>query len=239
MALEAASAAAPLGRDDALPELAKVYWRPRASDRSLTRTGTLWTAATLAHTLPLVAIAVFLILLSPVTIPVGLAALAQAWIIPELYAARGANVLRPRANRRSRAGSHGTPAPGTLDTQAERVAVGFLGDLIGHPARDLHARTRLVLERGKLGVWLLAEAGALLIRPGGRRVHCLCVRASEGELPPSDRIAHLLLALRTDEEGFATVANLAFAGAPWRLRRRLDQRGREALDAAVAGARAQ
>ncbi len=41
------------------------------------------------------------------------------------------------------------------------------------------------------------------------------------ELPPSDRIAHLLLALRVDEEGFATVANHAFAGAPWRVRRRL------------------
>jgi hypothetical protein len=234
LATEAASAATPLAPDDALPELAKVYWRPRASDRSLARTGRLWTATTLAHTLPLLAIAVFLILLSPVTIPVGLAAVAQAWIIPELYAARGANVVRPRAMRRSRRGSRGAP-----DAQAERVAVGFLGDLVGHSARDLHARTGLVLERGRLGVWVLAEAGALLVRRGGKRVHCLCVRANDGELPPSDRIAHLLLALRTDEAGFATVANLAFAGAPWRLRRRLDQRGREALDAAVAAARAE
>lgn len=232
MATEAASAATPFGPDDALPEVAKVYWRPRVSDQSLTRTGRLWTATTLAHTLPLLAIAVFLILLSPVTIPVGLAAVAQAWIIPELYAARGANVVRPGASRRSRRRSHGA-----LDPQAEQVAVGFLGDLIGHSARDLHARTGLVLEQGRLGVWLLAEAGALLMRPGGKRVHCLCVRANDGELPPSDRIAHLLLALRTDEEGFATVANLAFAGAPWRLRRRLDQRGREALDAALAAAR--
>jgi hypothetical protein len=63
------------------------------------------------------------------------------------------------------------------------------------------------------------------------------VRANDGDLPASDRIAHLLLALRTDEEGFATVANLAFAGAPWRLRRRLDGRGREALNAAVRLAR--
>ena len=57
------------------------------------------------------------------------------------------------------------------------------------------------------------------------------------ELPPSDRIAHLLLALRTDEPGFATVANQAFAGAPWRLRRRVDTRGREALRGAVRVAR--
>ncbi len=233
MAIDAASAATPLGPDDALPELAKVYWRPRASDRSLTRTGRLWTATTLAHTLPFLATAVFLILLSPITIPVGLAALAQAWIIPELYAARGANVVRPRANRRSRSRS----SRGESDPQAERVAVGFLGDLIGHSARELHARTGLVLERGELGVWVLGEAGALLVRPGGKRVHCLCVRANDGFLPPSDRIAHLLLALRTDEAGFATVANLAFAGAPWRLRRRLDLRGRKALEAAVALAR--
>ena len=44
-----------------------------------------------------------------------------------------------------------------------------------------------------------------------------------------DRIAHLLLALRTDEAGFATVANLAFAGAGWRVRRRLPARMRGAL----------
>jgi hypothetical protein len=54
----------------------------------------------------------------------------------------------------------------------------------------------------------------------------------ERDLPPSDRIAHLLLALRTDESGFATVANHAFSGAPWRLRRRLSTEARPALDAA-------
>jgi hypothetical protein len=58
------------------------------------------------------------------------------------------------------------------------------------------------------------------------------VSATEAELPPSDRIAHLLLALRVDEEGFATVANHAFAGAPWRVRRRLPERMRPAIDAA-------
>jgi hypothetical protein len=64
-------------------------------------------------------------------------------------------------------------------------------------------------------------------------VHCFCVTAIDPELPPSDRIAHLLLALRTDETGFATVANHAFAGAPWRLRRRLGSDARTALSAAV------
>ena len=66
-------------------------------------------------------------------------------------------------------------------------------------------------------------------------MHCFCVRA-EPELPPSDRIAHLLLALRTDEQGFATVANHAFAGAPWRVRRRMPERMSPALDAARGAA---
>jgi hypothetical protein len=56
----------------------------------------------------------------------------------------------------------------------------------------------------------------------------------EPELPSADRIAHLLLALRADEQGFATVANLAFSGAPWRVRRRLPAAMRPALEEAVA-----
>jgi hypothetical protein len=235
LSTEAAPAASPFGRDEVLPELASVYWRTRVTDRSLTRRGRLWTATTLAHTLPFLATAAVLIALNSVTIPVALAAVAQAWIIPELYAARGANVVRRPADARAR----GRRSDAGQDPQAEQVAVGFLGDLLGHSARELHARTGLVLEHRKLGVWLLGESGALLVRPGGRRVHCLCVSVRDRELPPSDRIAHLLLALRTDEEGFATVANLAFAGAPWRLRRRLDRPVREALDAAVALAREQ
>jgi hypothetical protein len=63
-------------------------------------------------------------------------------------------------------------------------------------------------------------------------VHCFCVRTIDRDLPASDRIAHLLLALRTDEVGFATVANHAFAGAAWRVRRRMDERMRPALEAA-------
>jgi hypothetical protein len=211
-----------LTAESALPELAGVYWRRRVDERGLSRTGRLWTVVTCAHTVPLVGVAVALAALAPVTVPVGLILLAHAWIIPELYAARGANVLRRRA-----------PACG----DAERRALGLLADLLGHDARALHPRTGVVLERGRHGVWIVGEAGALLVRPGGRRVHCYCVRATDPALPPSDRIAHLLLALREDEAGFLTVANLAFAGACWRLRRRVDVSGRAALDAAVRLAR--
>jgi hypothetical protein len=130
------------------------------------------------------------------------------------------------------------PKPPRAPAEAERLSVGLLGDLVGHEARELHARTGLVLERGALGVWLVGPAGALLVRPGGRRVHCYCVRVNDRELPTGDRIAHLLLALRTDERGFATVANLAFSGARWRVRRRLDAAQRPALEAAARAARA-
>ena len=216
---EAPGAAGAVG----LPELASVYWRPPASDLTLSRAGKLWTLSTVAHTVPFLAAAALLSALSPVALPVALAALAQAWLIPELYAARGSNVIRPRAPAKRR---------------AELNALGFLGDLLGHDARELHGRTGLVLERGAFGVWLVAEAGAVLVRPGARRVHCYCVKATDPALPSGDRIAHLLLALRTDESGFATVANLAFSGARWRLRRRLPKRARPALDCAVAAARA-
>ena len=169
---------------------------------------------TVAHTVPFVSAAVLLIVLKPITAPVALILLAHAWVIPELYAARGANVLRGTRDR----------AEGS-----ESRAMLLLGDLVGHRARELHAETGLVLEHGELGCWVVGEAGAVLVRPGGQRVNCYCVKATDPALPPSDRIAHLLLALRADEVGFATVANLAFSGALWRLARRLKPAARTAL----------
>jgi hypothetical protein len=209
--------------DQVLPEVATVHWRRRVDADKLARDARLWTAATTAHVVPFVAVAGGMVALQPLAAPVSAIALAHAWIIPELYAKRGANVVRPR--RRGDAG-------------AEHRSVGLLGDLVDHRARELHARTGLVLERGELGTWLVGEAGALLVRPGGRRVMCWCVRAAEDDLPAGDRVAHLLLALREDEAGFATVANLAFSGARWRLRRRLDRSQRPALAEAVSRGRA-
>lgn len=207
----------------ALPELAEVWWRSRASERSLHRSEQLWTAITAAHVVPFIAVAGVLLALKPLLAPIAVIALIHAWAIPELYAARGANVLRERS--------------GGDDPGAERIARGLLSDLLNHAPRELLARTGVVLEQGELGAWLLGESGAVLVRPGGRLVHCYCVKATQGDLPPSDRMAHLLLALRSDEAGFATLANLAFAGARWRLARRLDNDGREALAAAAVAAR--
>jgi hypothetical protein len=211
---------------EVLPETATVHWRPRVDDAELRRRGLLWTLTTLGHVVPFVGAAALLMALQPLALPVALACLAHAWVIPELYAQRGANVVRPRR----RAGD-----------EPERRALGLLGDLVGHDARELHARTGLVLEPGRLGIWLVGEAGAVLLHR--RRAYCYCVKVDpaavaaatgDGELPSGDRIAHLLLALRADEAGFATVANLSFAGRRTRLRRRLQAPLRPALDAGVA-----
>lgn len=215
MSVDAAGATA----GGSLPELAGVYWRPRASEATLRRAGRLWTVSGVGHTLPFVVAALALGLAGLIMLPFAALCLVHAWVIPELYAARGARAVKPRSSS---------------DGEPERNALGFLGDLVDHDVRELHARTGLMLERGQLGVWLVGEAGALLLRPGGRRVNCYCVKATGAGLPPSDRVAHLLLALRTDETGFATVANLAFSGARWRVRRRLPASARPALEAAAA-----
>jgi hypothetical protein len=200
-----------------LPETAAVAWRRPVDARALRVRARLWTLSTAAHTVPFVVTAAVLVAIEPLLAPVAALALLHAWAIPELYANRGAKVLRPQRRR---------------GESAESTALGLLGDLVGHGARELHARTGLVAERGRLGVWLVGEAGALLVR--GRRAYCWCVRVDDASLPSADRTAHLLLALREDESGFATVANLAFSGAAWRVRRRMPPRMRPALDAARA-----
>jgi len=137
----------------ALPETAAVPWRPRMDAGRLRLISRSWTVSTVVQAVPMLATAVLLLFLDPVTIPVGLILLVHAWAIPELYANRGAKVVKPR------------PRSGAA---AEATALGLLGDLVGHEARELHARTGLVIERGALGVWLVGEAGALLVRPRHR-----------------------------------------------------------------------
>jgi len=206
-------------RAPVLAELGSVPWRKSTDARFLRRFARVWTIWTAGYTVPWIAAGVGLLILEPLTFPVAAASFAHAWIIPELYAYRGASVLRPKGKRHER---------------TEPVAQGFLGDLLGHDVRELHRATGLVMERSRMGVWLVGEGGAILLPEGSRRAHCFCVRTTDPDLPPSDRVAHLLLALRTDEEGFATVANHSFCGAVWRVRRRLPKAMRPALDVARA-----
>jgi len=209
---------------EVLPEAEALYWRTRVDAERLRHQGRLWTLSAVFHVVPFLGAAALLMAVQPLALPVALACVAHAWVIPELYAQRGANVLRPRGRQ--------------ADAASEQRSVGLLGDLVGHEARELHARTGLVLEPGRLGTWLVGEAGAVLLHGRRRRAYCYCIKVDAkhpgaGELPSGDRIAHLLLALRSDEQGFATVANLSFSGARWRLRRRLRAEMRPALDAAL------
>lgn len=215
-----------------LAEAARLVWREDASERTLRRDGRLWTAWTVWIVVVFCVPGVLLLAIEPLTFPAAVICFAHAWAIPWLQARRGARQVVPIGSERSAARRE------DADERAEGVALGLLGDLVGHAERDLLTDTGLVLQRGQLGAWLVGEQGAFLVRRGTRRVDCWCVRVSElGELPAGDRVAHLLLALREDELGFAKVANLGFSGAAWRVRGHLEERTRPALDAARAEAR--
>jgi hypothetical protein len=215
-----------------LAEAARLEWRPATSERSLRRSELLWSAWTAWVRALFTAPGALLLWVEPLAFPAALLCFAHAWAVPRLQAGRGARSAVPIGGERSAARRAGA------DPAAESVALGLLGDLVSHRARDLVAASGLVVERGRLGAWLVGEQGAILLRPGGRRADCWCVRVAERDgLPAADRVAHLLLALREDEHGFAKVANLDFSGAARRVRRRLPERSRVAFDAAREVAR--
>jgi hypothetical protein len=198
-----------------LAEAAAMPWRRRASERTLAKEGRIWTLWSVGVVLTFGLPAALLVWIEPLAAPVAAIFLGHGIAVLHLQPRRGARGVKPI---------------GSANGRAERTALGLLGDLVGHDSRKLLDETGLALERGRLGAWLVGQEGAVLVRPGGRRVHCFCVRVGEADdLPPADRVAHLLLALREDEEGFATVANRNFSGAAWRLRFELPQRARGAL----------
>ena len=215
-----------------LAEARRFWWRRRPSASSLRREGWLWTGWTAGVVAVFAAPGALLLYLEPLTAPVALICFAHGWLICGLYARRGARSVVAVGSDRSAARA------ADADAGAERVALGLLGDLLDHDRRELVQTTGLALQRGRLGVWLVGEKGAMMVRPGGRRVDCWCVRVGEADgLPAGDRVAHLLLALREDEAGFATVANLDFSGAPWRVRRHMAAPQRLALASAREAAR--
>jgi hypothetical protein len=198
-----------------LAEAAAMPWRRRASQRSLAREGRIWTLWSIGIVLTFGLPAVLLIWIEPLAFPVSAVFLGHGLAVLHLQARRGARGVKP-------IGAAGAPA--------DRTALGLLADLVGHDARELLDRTGLALQPGRLGSWLVGQEGAILVRSGGHRVHCFCVRVGEAaDLPAADRVAHLLLALREDEQGFATVANRNFSGACWRLRLQLPEPSRPAL----------
>jgi hypothetical protein len=221
-----------------LTEAAAMPWRRRASNDSLRREGRIWTLWSVGVVVTFGLPAALLIWIEPLAAPVAAIFLGHGIAVLHLQARRGARGVKPLGvdARVLRGDSRGATR---FMPEADRTALGLLGDLLGHDARELLGETGVALQRGRLGAWLLGEEGAILVRPGGRRVHCFCVRVGEADhLPPGDRVAHLLLALREDEEGFATVANRNFSGATWRLGMQLPKRARPALREARQGGRA-
>ena len=201
-----------------LAEAAAMPWRRRVSERSLHAEGRLWTLWSAGVLLTFGLPAALLIWIEPLAAPASAIFLGHGLAVLHVQARRGAKGVKPI---------------GAATEGPQRTALGLLGDLVGHRSRDLLERTGLALEPGRLGTWLIGQEGAILVRPGGHRVHCFCVKVGEGDdLPPADRVAHLLLALREDEEGFATVANRNFSGASWRLRMQLPLHTQGALRSA-------
>lgn len=198
-----------------LAEAAAMPWRRRASQRTLTREGRIWTLWSVGIIVTFGLPAALLIWIEPLAFPVSAVFFGHGIAALHLQARRGARGVKPI---------------GTATTGPEQTALGLLGDLIGHDERELLTESGLALQHGRLGAWLIGQEGAILVRPGGHRVHCFCVRVGEaGDLPPADRVAHLVLALREDEQGFATVANRNFSGATWRLKPQLPAGARPAL----------
>lgn len=170
-----------------------------------------------------------LLAIEPWTFPVALLCFAHAWAVPSLQARRGARSVVALGEERSAASAAVSAATGP-----DRVALGLLADLVGTGGLETLRASGLARHDGALGTWLVGEQGAFLVRPAGRlpgrRVMCWCVRVANADgLPAADRIAHLLLAVREDEAGFATVANLAFSGGRWRLTRHLPRSTAAAL----------
>src|SRR4051812_42549461 len=100
-----------------LPELASVPWRKTTDAVWVRPHARLGRAGPLLAPGPSAPAGVGMVLLEPLAAPVAFAVLAHAWIIPELYAFRGASVVRPKGPR---------------NAGAEPVAQGFLGDLLDH-----------------------------------------------------------------------------------------------------------
>src|SRR5437764_336203 len=157
--------------EGALPEVASVPWRPRASAETLRRRGVHWTVFTTLHVVPFLIVAVVLVLLNPIAVPVAIASLAHAWIIPGLYAQRGANTIKPKRSGRN---------------PSEPVAQGLLADMLGHAERDLERATGLAVEAGA-HVTLVTDVNYLLYTP-------LLPGAAAGTLEPR----HVVIPLREE-----------------------------------------
>ena len=127
-----------------LPELAAVPWRQRDRRRAGCAAGAgsgrLDARSTRCRSSPPPP---GMLWLEPLAAPVALAALAHAWIIPELYAFRGASVVRPKgaAPTPARAGGAG-PARRPARPRRARAAARHRARARARDARRLAGRAR-------------------------------------------------------------------------------------------------
>ena len=145
-----------------------------------------------------------------------------------------ARVADPGAVRAPRRDRHARSLAPGADASRARLARP-VGDLV-RPRRARPARAPPGSSPSPAGSAVARGRGRRAAPSAGAASPCWCVRRAtdpEGaRLPSGDRVrASAAPRLRSDEEGFATVANLAFSDARWRVRRRLPKRQRAALDA--------
>ena len=109
-------------------------------------------------------------LLNPLALPVALVCLAHSWVIPELYAQRGANVLRPRgAGARAAARRTAAPGPSGARSACSATSSGTT------PATCTRARASSSSPVAS-APWIVGEAGAVLLHGRRRRAYCYCVK---------------------------------------------------------------
>src|SRR5207248_2487075 len=117
-----------LGMEAVLAEAAAMPWRRRTSERSLRREGRVWTLWSVGIVITFGAPAVLLVWLAPLAAPVAAIFLGHGIAVLHLQARRGARGVKPL---------------GQANGVAETTALGLLGDLVGHDARELLTRSGL------------------------------------------------------------------------------------------------
>ena len=144
--------------------------------------------------------------LDPIAAPVALAALAHAWIIPELYAFRGRDRRPRRRAARDERAERGRAGPARRPARPRRARAPAR-----HRPRARARRARRLARRARPArCWSRPAAAACTASASPRPTR---------ELPPSDRVAHLLLALRDGRGGLRDggqprLRRRALAGAP-------------------------
>src|SRR4051794_31470335 len=107
-----------------LAEAERLHWRHPASLRSLRRDERRWTIWTLGVLVTFSIPSLVLVFLEPLTAPVALIWSAHGWAICRMQARRGVRSMVAIGSERSAA------CRGSGDSDAERAALGLLGDLL-------------------------------------------------------------------------------------------------------------